>query len=123
MANRSNSGSIHRHFTKSPWTPNEESVESLRGNCESSITNLSNKRLGNRWNSSSLQLRLATWETMVFFVTMMASLQGNRFVGRQQIIHSTNVPRPAQQFTGIRNRIPRNLSDLCKLLVTCTYIQ
>ena len=26
----------------------------------------------------------------------------------------------ARQFTRIHNRIPRNLSDLCKLLVTCT---
>ena len=26
----------------------------------------------------------------------------------------------AWQFTGIHNGIPRNLSDLCKLLVTCT---
>ena len=27
-----------------------------------------------------------------------------------------------RQFTGIHNRIPQNLSDLCKLLVMCTIV-
>ena len=37
---------------------------------------------------------------------------------------STDVLRLAmRQFTGIHNGIPQNLSDLCKLLVTCTILK
>lgn len=37
--------------------------------------------------------------------------------------HSTNILQlTVRQFTGIHNRIPRNLVGLCKLLVTCTIL-